>query len=90
MCGRCESEPYRGVAALFSGDLQAKIEYADRADWLVVSGSVIVFLGESALPNEVHPLFRGCEEAIDSLDTDTRGQLEVLSDEHARPAVGAP
>lgn len=90
MCGRCEGEPYRGVGALFSGDLQAKIGYEDRTDWLAISGSVIVFLGESALPNEAHPLFRGCEEAIDGLNIDTRGQLEALGEEYARPAVGTP
>lgn len=89
MCGRCEGDPYRGVKALFNGDLQASIECEDRRDWLVVSDEVIVYLGTTALSKEVNPLFRGCEVAIDGLNNDERMKLNALSRKLSRPAFGA-
>lgn len=90
MCGRCEGDPYRGVKALFNGDLQAAIECEDRTDWLVVSGEVIVYLGATALSDEANPLFRGCKTAISGLNSDERMKLDALSRKLSRPAFGAP
>jgi|GEM_PF-3434058 len=90
MCGRCEGEPYRGVKALFNGDLQQKMAFQDREDWLVVSNRVTVFLGESALRDEANPLFRGCEVAESALTDDEQTQLNDLSRKLARPAIGRP
>jgi len=90
MCGRCTGEPYRGVKALFNGDLQASIESVDRKDWAVISSEVIVHLGTSALGDEANPLFRGCETATNGLRSDDQMKLNDLSRKLSRPAFGAP
>lgn len=90
MCGRCEGEPYRGVKALFNGDLQSKMRFADREDWQIISPRVTIHLGESALPPELNALFRGCESAIASLTVDERTALDALSKSLGRPTFGKP
>ena len=88
MCGNCKGEPYRGVRALFNGDLQAGIEFQDRDEWTIISPKVIVFLGESALKNEDHPLFRACNTAIQSLTISEQTALEALAKDMERPIFG--
>jgi len=90
MCGQCEGEPYRGVRALFNGDLQAKDAFQDRADWTILSSRVAVYLGQSALEKEVNPLFKGCDRLIESLTIDESSALNALSKSLGRPAVGRP
>ena len=90
MCGKCEGEPYRGVKALFNGDLQAKGRSEDRADWTILSTRVAVFLGESALKNEENPLFRACDTAIGLLTIDERTALSALGKNLGRPVFGKP
>jgi len=86
MCGRCEGDPYRGVKSLFDGDLQAVMDFEDRADWEVISGDVAVYLGESDLKNEHRPLFHGCEIAAAGLTDSERISLLSLSKTLSRPA----
>ena len=88
MCGNCEGEPYRGVRALFNGDLQAAGGFEDRVDWLVLSEKVAVYLGESSLDTAEHPLFRACETARNSLTIDEHTALNALSKSLGRPAFG--
>lgn len=88
MCRRCEGEPYRGVGALFNGDLQAKNLFDDRADWRVLSPNVTVYLGESVFVNAENPLFRGCEQAVNALSVNDRTALDALSKHLGRPAFG--
>jgi hypothetical protein len=88
MCGRCEGEPYRGVSALFNGDLQASGEFEDRADWLLLSPRITVYLGKSALENAANPLFRSCDEAVGSLTIDELTVLSALSINLGRPMLG--
>lgn len=90
MCGKCEGEPYRGIKALFNGDLQTKGGFEDRADWTVLSSKVAVYLGESAFKNTENPLFRACSEAIESLTIDERTALVALSKSTKRPVFGSP
>lgn len=90
MCGRCEGEPYRGVTALFHGDEQAASGFKDREEWLVVSSKVIVYVGQSMLANEMHPLVRVCSEGSKMLSDQELGKLAVLRNELSRPAIGAP
>lgn len=90
MCGRCEGEPYRGVKALFNGDLQTKNGFEDREDWTILSPNVTVYLGESEFPSEANALFRGCEQATTSLDINERTALDALSKTLKRPAFGKP
>ena len=90
MCGKCEGEPYRGVKALFNADLQAKGGSEDRADWIVISSRVAVYLGESAFKNEENPLFRACDNAIQSLTVDEQFALGALSSRLGRPIFGRP
>ena len=90
MCGRCEGEPYRGVKALFNGDLQVKDGFEDRADWTVHSSNVAVYIGESVFENAENPLLRGCEQAIDALSVDERIALDALSKSLGRPVFGKP
>ena len=90
MCGRCEGEPYRGVKALFNGDLQAKMEHEDRADWLVLSDTVIVYLGASALALDDRALLRGCDTAVQNLSDTDRAHLAQLALSLGRPAFGRP
>lgn len=90
MCGNCRGEPYSGVRALFNGDLQSAGGFEDRSEWIVFSSRIAVFLGESALKNEDHPLFRACDNAIEALTTDERVSLEALSKNLKRPAFGRP
>lgn len=88
MCGRCEKEPYRGVGALFNGDLQLKSGLEDRADWTVISPKVVVYLGKSAFANNENPLIRGCEQAVNALSLDEQLALNALSKKLGRPAFG--
>ena len=90
MCGKCEGEPYRGVKALFNGDLQIKNSFEDRADWTLLSKKVAVYLGESAFVNEENPLFRACDVAIGSLTVDEHTALNALSKSLGRPIFGNP
>lgn len=90
MCGKCEGEPYRGVRALFNGDLQVNARFDDRADWKVISPKIIVYLGKSVLSSYENPLFRGCEQAIGKLSVDDRIALDALSDSLGRPTFGTP
>lgn len=90
MCGKCEGEPYRGVKALFNGDLQAKNTFDDRTDWTILSSSVAIYLGESMFKNEENPLFRACDKAIGLLTVDERTALEALSKSLHRPIFGKP
>jgi hypothetical protein len=90
MCGRCDGEPYRGVAALFNGDLQNLIGFADREDWVVVSDNVIVYIGETTLKNDAYPLTRDCDVGFYGLLwQQDRSELESIGDELSRP-VRAP
>lgn len=88
MCGRCEGDPYRGVKALFNGDLQRVMEFQDREDWVVVSSKVIVYLGATSLNNEENFLFRGCDIATARLSEGERTSLVALGDALSRPAFG--
>ncbi|MGH7218166.1 MAG: hypothetical protein ACREGE_01840 [Candidatus Microsaccharimonas sp.] len=90
MCGRCEGDPYRGVKALFNGDLQAKDGFEDREDWTVLSPNVIVHLGASALPPEVNALFRGCKNSTENLDPEEQIELVAMARKLGRPAFGRP
>lgn len=90
MCGKCEGEPYRGVKALFNGDLQTDGVFEDRADWTIVSPRIAIYLGKSVFNNEENPLFRACDQAIESLTVDERTALEALSKNLQRPIFGKP
>ncbi|OYX08926.1 MAG: hypothetical protein B7Z16_18895, partial [Algoriphagus sp. 32-45-6] len=90
MCGRCEGEPYRGVKALFNGDLQRRIENGDRMDWEIISSRVIVYIGATAMANEANPLFRGCDAGVKTLDDEELLRLAALSRRLSRPAIGTP
>ena len=90
MCGICEGEPYRGVRALFNGDLQHKGAFDDRVDWTILSRNVAVYIGESSLQNADHPLLRACEKATETLTVDERIALNGLSKSLGRPAIGNP
>lgn len=90
MCGKCEGEPYRGVKALFNGDYQTNGGFEDRADWTIVSPRVIVYLGASAFENSENPLFRACDQAIDTLTIDESTALSALSKSLGRPIFGKP
>jgi hypothetical protein len=86
MCGRCVGEPYRGVTALFNGDLQSLIDFNDRKDWLVVSGNVILHIGETALGDDENCLIRDCDTGYFRLLTsEERLGLESTGSELSRP-----
>jgi hypothetical protein len=85
MCNRCEGEPYCGVNALFNGDVQTAMEYADRKNWLVVSKAIIVYLGVTSLRKEGNILFHGCHAAVASIGNEEYETLEMLSDALQRP-----
>lgn len=88
MCGRCEGDPYRGVKALFNGDLQNANKFQDREDWVVISNKLIVYLGASSFAREENFLFRGCDTATKELSEDERTYLGTLAFELSRPAFG--
>lgn len=90
MCGKCEGQPYRGVGALFNADLQRLGRFEDRKDWQVFSPAVAIHIGQSMFETAENPLFRACNEAIDSLTVDERMILEALSKQTGRPAFGRP
>lgn len=90
MCGNCEGESYRGVRALFNGDLQTKGRFIDRAEWTILSEKIAIYIGESALSNEQHPLYRACDTAISSLTINEHTALNALSKKLGRPAFGNP
>ena len=86
MCGRCDGEPYRGVTALFNGDLQALMGSIDRKDWLAVSGNVILHIGKSALTNASNYLVWDCDVGYYGLlGSEERSELESISADLSRP-----
>lgn len=91
MCEQCV-KPYGAVGSLFNADLNIKSEeHSDREDWVVISPRIIVYLGESALPIEQRPLYRGCDEARQRLDPiDEVLPLVALSRQTKRPVFGSP
>lgn len=90
MCGRCEGDPYRGVKALFNGDLQAEGEFQDRKEWTVLSPNVIVYLGASAFHREKSPLFQGCKRSMEDLDPEEQIDLVILAKRLGRQAFRRP
>lgn len=86
MCGRCDGEPFRGVAALFNGDLQSQMGFADREDWLVASNNVIVHIGKTSLKPGENYLIRDCDIGYYGLLwPEERAALEGISSELNRP-----
>lgn len=88
MCAKCEGEQFRGIRALFNGDLQRSSDFLDRAEWVVVSKEVVVHIGASALADHERPLLRGCGIYLAQIPDEIADHVIELSKKLSRPAFG--